>query len=102
LIISAALIPSKIKNINYNGIDLRINSEFKTSDEIKFESKITSSESVLIHFTRKTSIVHEKTEPWILFASSGVGIFFLIITVIILIKVRINSIIISDRVIDYF
>ncbi len=83
------MIPSKLKAKEYNGIDLRINSELKIEDKVKFEKEITSSESVVIHFTRKEAIVDEKIEPWILFSSAGVGIFVLIITVIILIKVRI-------------
>lgn len=91
LTISAALIPSKLKAKEYNGIDLRINSELKIKDKVKFEREITSLGSLVIHFARKEAIVDEKIEPWILFTSAGVGIFVLIITVIILIKVRIYS-----------
>jgi hypothetical protein len=83
------LIPSKIKAKEYNGIDLRINSELKIEDKVKFQFEITSSESVVIHFARKETIIDEKIEPWIIFLSAGVGIFILFITVIILIKVRI-------------
>jgi hypothetical protein len=79
------LIPSKLKAKEYNGIDLKINSELKIEDYIKFKPEITSSESVVIHF----AIIDEKIKPWILFLSAGFGIFILIITVIILIKVRI-------------
>jgi hypothetical protein len=84
------LIPSRIKTKEYNGIDLRINSELKIEDKVRFESEITSSQSMIIHFSRKEAIVDEKIEPWILFVSAGVGIFVLIIAVILLIKVRIE------------
>ncbi len=84
------MIPSRIKTKEYNGIDLRINSELKIEDKVRFESEITSSQSMIIHFSRKEAIVDEKIEPWILFVSAGVGIFVLIIAVILLIKVRIE------------
>ncbi len=83
------MIPSTIKTKEYIGIDLRINSELKIEDKVRFESQITS-ESVIIHFSRKEAIIDEKIEPWILFLSAGVGIFVLIIAVVILIKVRIE------------
>ncbi len=83
------MIPSKLRSKEYNGIDLRINSELKIEDNVKFEKEITSWESVVIHFTRKDAIINENVEPWILFSSAGVGILVLIITIIILIKVRI-------------
>ncbi len=69
---------------------MRINSELKIEDKVRFESEITSSQSMIIHFSRKEAIVDEKIEPWILFVSAGVGIFVLIIAVILLIKVRIE------------
>ncbi len=84
------MIPSRIKAKEYNGIDLRINSELKIEDKVRFESEITSSQPMIIHFSRKEAIINEKIEPWILFVSAGVGIFVLIIAVIILIKVRIQ------------
>jgi hypothetical protein len=76
LTLAAALIPSKLKAKEYNGIDLRINSELKIEDKVEFESEITSSKSVVIHFARKEAIIVEKIEPWILFSRAGVGIFF--------------------------
>ena len=85
-----ALIPSKIKNKDYNGINFRLISGLKIEDKVRFESKISSTELLDIYFARKVSIIDEKINPWILFISAGFEIFVLIITLIILIRVRIN------------
>ena len=83
-----ALIPSKVQALDFKGINFKLNSELKIEDKIKFEKDIKSFASTTVLMARDVPIVDPKVKPWILFASGGIGILFLIFAVIVLIKVR--------------
>ncbi|CAG2110873.1 unnamed protein product [Medioppia subpectinata] len=84
--LSLSLIPSRIKDKNFNQIVFKLNSELKVEDKVKFETQITSFTSMSVYMARDVPIIDEKVEPWVLFLSAGFGVFILIITVIVLIR----------------
>ncbi|XP_054152420.1 integrin alpha-PS4-like [Oppia nitens] len=85
-ILSLSLIPYNIKHLEFSDITLKITSQIKVKENIKYETPITSSTTTTIYMVRDDPIKDEVIKPWVVMVSSGTGLLVLILTIIVLIR----------------